>query len=1014
MESIEQQIYASLALPGLKPGHHTHAHTDGLDAASIEQHERICNQWGEYEPGADFTRALVQMPLWRGAPPPAPPSHYAVIYITYQGRDAGGRPGALLRHIVRLPADVYASLDYNPFHLQRHVKLLSEWTPQTPFPAVDFPSDPTSAEDLKSVFPERYALLRGLLTRLLADGEVHLPAASDSPAAEELFAELLEVVPVARRQWVSLATFAYKNAANFALAAMRHEEASFRRSLEAVQDTRLSQLPGDAAGYVTDLFAALDARDWGQAASLVRRSEVGALTDPVPAAAPAPGAGAARASGAPGMPGAAAPGGVPFQVRGGPPPPAPPLPSSSARRRRSRAPAIAGIALLAVLAVAAFLLTRRGGEGGPVGRRSSEQIRRASAASVAALIDEHERILADMLAQGARDFDLTEAMTSAVQTLPDRAQAAVAAEGPAVEESLRAAAGGATSPAGLRALAARLGELAQSTANDAARLHGLRQLLLSNSPARLRAAYDPQQRQLRAPAGDGDAEQPVLASLFVRAQALQAGADALRSLAELAPTAGATDWGATAASLRQAADSFPEEWPAPAPLTQLAEAADAVHGMLSAERAAGLEALALAVPYRAASLRQGELAQRAVAVATIVGQLRDAQLPAPARLTSAAAFYALAGQLPAEGRLTSATAEAALEAAAGACADDASGGACAVPSYAAHLARWKLEAWRALGGPESAVGRAALERMGAAALPDSDAELLPRGLAVLEQLSGAPVPAPPALAEAVAGARGALGTSFYGRLCDDWLLRNRRQAQSQQAGFKDAYARLQAAAGALRSAGEGDAAAALRAMSAAVQRVQGLDLAQAEAVAAERAKVQAAKALVAAWNGPAALRVDRLDVQLLTESDYSGTRQQMARPRITVSRVADSGTSELLSALAPPMLAAPGTGFAAAKVAVGKPMRLAPQDRLWIVGKDEGHAAPWFHVWVDPPREGHVAALLAAGLKAKVTPEQAAQIAAAGGSSPQPSSAGAEVASIRFVFGNGWWQELANALPALP
>jgi hypothetical protein len=1008
MDTIEQQIYASLALPGLKPGHHTHAVTPGLDAAAIEQHEQICNQWGEYEPGADFTRALVQVPLWNQDPPPGNPSHYAVIQITYQGRDAGGRPGALLRHIVRIPAEMYAALDFNPFHLGRRCELLKAWTPETPFPPMEFPSDPTGAEDLRAIFPERYPMLRAMLTRLLSEGRLHLPSASDSPAAEEVFGQLMELAPVARRRWLSLATFAYRNAENFAVAAMRQDEASFRRSLQMVQDMRPPQLPPDATGYVNDLFAALERRDWAHATGLVRRSEVGSLaaaTAAAGAAAPHPAGGVLREGAGEGV-GAAA---LPFQHRpAGVPPPAPPLPPSSRRSRRSRSGlVIVAVSVLVTGALVGVLLSRSARqESGNV--QSGERLRRASAKTLAQLVDEHEGILSQMLAQGARDFDLTEAMKSALTTLGERASAALDTECPALEEQLVKAAKSARGDESLKAVAASLQEAAQTAAESVVRLQGLQKLLSAGSLDQLRAAYNAQERRLHVPSAEGKENDPVTGTAVARAHALQRAADAA---GKLAATRGGDGFTRAARALLAAADGFPERCAAPATLAQIAEGAAAASDLMDAEQRAGLSALALAVPYRAAALSEGDLAERVKKAQAAAARLRDGGRPVPGRLAQADAFYAaaraVAGGAAGKG-------EALLAAAVALCPANAAASPCTVADYAAHVARWKLEAWRAIGGPQTGAAKSVYARLGDAALPAPSQEALARMIDVLGQIEAAPSPAPPAVAAAMQGARGALGQGFYGDLCSAWLARNQHQAQSHQAVFRDVYGKLRGAVGQLRGASDATCAAALNNVAALVRQLSAIDLGQLEGDTREKARVAAARELVAAFGRPFPIPLQQIEVHLLSVADYSGTRRQVARPRITVSRVAGGSATELISVLAPPMLAAPGTGFATARVDAGGTLAVGPQDRLLIQGREENKGMVWFHLYVDPPRDGHVATSLLGTLTARVAPETARQIAASSAALPPPSSGGSDVATLQFEFKPRWWTELAAALPELP
>ncbi len=275
MARIEQQIYASLAQEGVRPGHHTHLCTDGLGAGELERYEGICNRWGVYEPGADFKRALIQMPLWESSSPPAGPSHHLVVLISYQGRDAGGRQGAMLRHIVRVPDEDYQLLGFNPFHLERQFQMLDAWTPDTAFPELRTVSEPALEVDISNIFPERYPLLRVLLGHLLATGRLQLPAAGDSPAVEETMAQLLELVPVSVRRTLSLATFCYQHAEDYSLVARRVEDGSFRRSLEDLKSGGAPQMDEPTRIYLDELMGRLEAGDWGAALRGIEEADLG-------------------------------------------------------------------------------------------------------------------------------------------------------------------------------------------------------------------------------------------------------------------------------------------------------------------------------------------------------------------------------------------------------------------------------------------------------------------------------------------------------------------------------------------------------------------------------------------------------------------------------------------------------------------------------------------------------------------------------------------------------------------
>jgi hypothetical protein len=993
MHAVEQQIYASLAIEGLKAGHHTHAATPGLSSRAIERHEEICNRWGSYEPGADFNRALVHVPLWLDEAPPAEPSHHVVVLITYQGRDGSGRPGAVLRHIVRMSAGQYRSLDFNPFHLLRSNRLFEAWQPDTPFPALNEYVDPTTADDLSGIFPERYPLLRAMLEQLLAHGKLHLPAPADSPAAEETLAQVFELVPLSVRRSLSLATFASKRADDYRLAVTRQEEASLRASLHDVQEMPPPALSPEAAAYVDRLFSALKSKDFEAALSEIRGYQPPADAPHVPAAMESI-ATDDEPSGTQGL----SPSG---RQQATPPPEMPYQRHWSQERQRDRRPLLLAVAAVAVLAVVIVWWVSRGGSSSssPTSRTSSE-LARIEASRLADFIGQHETVLGQMMVANVRDFDVREEMAAASRTWDERARRALEGEAQAVGEALGATGQESVEESeALRAAADRI----EAEAREGA---ALARVVDQGDVEALRATSDPSTGALTI--------EPVTGSLSgamedarVYAQGLRAAADALGPYERAAAGRDETAWSSAAAAFTGALQVFPSDLEAPAPIEVRAAISTAMVDVLAAERPSAMKAWAYAMPYEIERLQEGDLED---ATSRLRRAAARTTAPLPPPVEGIERFYGTLWDEVAPGLARGRVAATHLiETLTPLCAQG--GSVCAVDHYAAHVARWKLEAWRQAPDPSSSAASQLLAKLGQPSLPAPKLADLATVLPLLDRMEKAPVPAPSDLVDDVQRARSRVGGRFYRDLLDDWLARNQRKTASTQEAFGQQYAKLQTTLGTLRAASGTQAADAFARLRSQLASIDAGDLARADA-AGEQARTAAVRKLQAACTERADVPLRRIEVHLLSGTDYAGNKRPLARLRLRLRRVGEQAPL-VLGVDAPPMLAAPGVGFDAATITVDDDLALAPDDELLLVASESSDGTVWFHRYIRPAKGRHVAEALAALDEIRVRPEIARQFVTGEGLPPHGDD-GEVVARVHFEFADGWWSRIVATLPGLP
>lgn len=963
MGSVEQQIYASLADESLKAGHHTHAATPGLDAATIEAHEEVCNHWGQYEATSPFKRSLVHLPLYEGEG--SEPSHHLVILITDQGRDAKGRPGAMLRHLVRLDAEAFAAFDFDPFHLWRQGLLLAKWTPQTPFPQIANASDRTSRGDLQSIFPERYPLLRGLLSHLLATGRLHLQSSEDSPAAEETLGQLVELLPPDRRARLALTTFAYANANEYQLAVVRRGETTLRSSLEKFLDEPADGLATEDRAYLDRLFAALAAKDWNAAAACVHgepvRSAPPRPTTPSVPFTPRGSAGAEAASEGEDM-GAWAP-----SFRRGAP----------ERKQGTSKRAIWIVALLVVaVAVGAIAVLQRGaGSDGPAGGRVNTRVEAAS--DLNGLVEEHARRLDTLLDQGSRDFDLAEAMRGMHARLGETVQATVESERAALAEAARATGGDPT------AMALLLRDTADRIQRASRRLAALEAVLADADAAKVRAAAEANPTRLDL--GESEPEGPQATPVAHWAAQLAEASPLVRATETLSWPPAEEDWNAQAQGLAAVAPAAPA----------LAELGDTVAGQAALIAALAKDAGSLGadlLPFERASLdaarTSAERAQRAwgglPTPLRAMDRLLDLGARASARPRGAAAsewMFEL-GEATKEGGL--------LESAA------------AAGPARAWLARWRVEVRRGIQGE---LGAGAGTPIGFAAVNAAETA---RVADALDEFAQAPTPAPAALVEQTRQQQRQLQDPLHRALYADWLRRQEQGRARTGSAFEDVYGALQRARASFASAPSASTWSALRAALTATEQT-GLDVVARDP--ARKAQVDAVRRFARGLSVPVAAQMGVVRVELLRRSDYSGTERSLAQLRAVLVRRSDDAV--LWQAGAPPVLAPPGAAFQKVEIRGGTGFEIGATDGVSLLIRDEKTSLLWAHLWADAGARGHVLDALAGTHEVKLSEAQQRSLQEAAAPA-RPDGQGESIARITVEVDASFWPALAQALAELP
>ena len=1011
MEPIQQQIYTNLAHEGLQPGHHTRDRTAGIDSATKARYEEICNRWGVYEPGTEFRRALVQIPLWDEAPPPAPPSHFLLVLTTNKGRDSQGRLGAVLRHIVRIPARQYESLEYHPFRFLDQGHLLEEWSPDTTLADITPVPWSTDAAELQVIFPERYKLLRILLAHLLETGTMRIPVGSDSMAVEEIFGQVYTLTPVSWRPRLSLATYTFSNPGDYGLVAFHQRDARVRRALEELEEGDVPATNEAVSRYLADLFGAMENQDWHGALALIQGTTLPDPTVPHPGAV------------LPGQEDAAPPADATSSEADSPPAPGPKRSStpaepahhpgwtgnssSSPQKRRRNLRWLPILLLVVVLGAAGWYVATRGGSDDNGRTDPATRLVSLRADGLPSLLDRHEQVLGQMLTDEIRDSDLRVAMQAAAQTFGARVKQAVAADTRRLDRQLSPTDGTEDRP--LTTIASEVQEFVDAAAVDQVRVAALEQVLLAADPAAIHAAYDDTSGRVsldRLPAG---AASPLGESCD---QLLTALADAADGLSAMAAESGyaVASWSTVADALERAVIGVPIELGPPPRVVRAAHALTTAYVTLrDDELRADLRSVAAAVPYSSKVLRQGAVADAARALEARSVDLAAAGAETPRSLAQVIRFHELARESRLKTPASLGTADAAelLTQLTAHCTAPARL-PCNDPVYADHIGRWQLEAWRALGGPESAAGRSIENALGSA-----DRRTVATMVHLVDRMSTSANPAPGDLVDAVSDQARRHSSGLFKAICTDWLAHNQRQAVDQQDSFHSLYRRLQAQLTHLRDADNDDGPAAFAALRSTAREISALDLTALQATNSLKAPAQAARQLQTALSRQHLVRIARIDLELLRSQDYAGTRYQEAHPTIRISRVTGVSQRALYEYAAPTMPAASSTGFEPVSLQMRTAVPLRAADTLLLTAHEPGGSA-WFHLYIEPPPGGHVAAALAGLHQVKVSADARRAYAANPDALPPIVHSGEVIATVRIVLQRGFWAELGQQFPDLP
>jgi len=1016
MDTIQQQIYTNLALARLKPGHHTRDRTAGIDDADKVRFEGICDRWGVYEPGTDFRRALLQIPLWDDAPPPADPSHTLIVLTSNKGRDAGGRLGALLRHIVCVPAEMHARVEYHPFRLLEQGLLREEWSPSDALGELQLRPQVTEAVDLQQIFPERYPLLRAVLAQLLETGAMRIPVDTDSAAIEEVFAQVLTLTPVAHRRHLSLSTYGFSNADDFQLAAIHGAGARVRSTLEKLEAGPQPATGADVATYLDELFGCLESRDWARALTLISTSRLPFHGHPHPLAVTArepepderPTTSASRAAATPEdstrpKPAAAEPAHHPRWQES-------PTSSGGGGRRW-----ILGLVTAALLVATGWFLVSRGilvsgGQATPAVVRLVE----LRADGLTSFLDRHETLLGALFAEEVHDRDLRDALESAARSLASRTAEAVAADLGHLDRDLSPATDDA--PADLAALAATVRLAAEAAATDQPRLEALEHLLTSADLAAIRTELpNAGERVELSELQPGDAPGAVASRLLRTSAALQDIADVLETMSTQESNASDT-WEALGDRLQDDLSSITAEYTAsPVTLLRCQQAVASYLDLRAAEGQVDLPAAAAAVPYDSVWRRDRRLAAAATEFAGDLAELTAHRILAPRPLRLTAGFYRFSD----DGRLrepAGSTAEGAanlLRDLASACGPEASLD-CEDTRHGALVARWRLEAWRVLGGPETRPGRNLIEEIGTAVLPaGTDEQLLSDMVSIVDRMEAAGRPTTGPLLDSVTARSRYLPDGLFHDICVAWEARVEHRTADAQHRFEVLYEQLREELQALRVSTDANGASAFAAVQTTVENLENLDLAAMANQPGFSDRTAAIRALRNTLARSRPVHFQRIDLELMTREDYAGDRHPEARPIIQIARVRGSSVTNLYSRQAPNSIAVNRGGYDPISIQLNTSIPISPHDTL-LVTILESDGGLWCHGYFDPPPHGHVVAILQGLHTVQVSAAAREAVLENPEQPPVRSSHGDDLAMLRFVLSPGFWSSVGNQCPELP
>jgi len=945
-----------------------------------------------------------------------------LILTSNKGRDSQGRLGAVLRHMVRLSAKQYADLEYHPFRFFDQGHLLDDWSPNTTLPTITPLPWATDESELQLIFPERYKLLRVMLAQLLGTGSLTLPVGCDSMAVEEIFGQLFTLTPLSWRPHLSLATYTFNNPEDYGLAAFHQRDARVRKTLERMEESDIPATGAVVDRYLSDLFNALQAEDWQRAALLIQRTSLPNTTTPPPNAVRKGLTDTPAEDGAPPADNAgASPTSPPREHR---PPPTEEAhhphwqgnSGSAGKPPKKRGPWLPIILILVVILAAAgwYLTTQR--NGGPKGEDDADAVTllvTLRADGLASLLDRYEQLMGQLLADETRDLDLREAMQAASQTIASRVKQAATADTRRLDQMLSKTRE--EQPRSLDFIAAELRGFLVEVRSDHARVAALEQVLADADPVTMRTAYIDSLRRVDLGQLSADSVSPLVESLNLMSSSLTTAAEGMVAMAS---DTDQTDdaWQAIATQLDQALTEFPADLGLSPRVFRGSQATAAAYvDLRQTERRAGLKAAASAVPYSSKILQQGNVANAARALEARLVDLAAAGAQAPPFLAQVAHVHELGREprLKSPGSLSTTEATKLLGDLTEQCASATRQLPCDDPTYKRLIARWKLEAWRALDGPGSATGKPVLDRLGNASLPQDDRRSVDSMVSLLNQMSTASDPAPRPLVEAVSDQEQRTNSALFKAICTGWLSVNRRQASSQLDTFNSLYQRLQTQLVTLRESDNDAGPRAFAALQATSREIMTLNLGSIEDEGSRRAATQAARQFFTAVSGSHLVRIARIDLELLNNQDYAGTRHQVAHPVIRISQVRGATARALYEFPAPAMPAATGAGFEPASLEMRTAIPLRATDRLLLTASEPGGSA-WFHMFVESPQQGHVAAVLAGLHQVEVSPQAMQAFIARPDALPPFVDSGDIVATVRIVLERGFWADLGRQFPDLP
>ncbi len=222
LPNLEHAVYGTQGAGGYR----FLARSPGFRDEWLADAERFCTGFGERPAGVACPRAVFAQPLGK--------EHVAVVQVADQGTDDQGRPGALGFYLVVFPANLYAWLGADPFHLAG--QLPPPWTAQghlAPL-AAPAPAPRRMVADIQQILKvEHMATLLGGTQALLDGGRLVLERSAPD---EALVRSIWSLLPAASRADLWPASFAFANTLRFHLVVVpRAEGETFASYLHEAQ-----------------------------------------------------------------------------------------------------------------------------------------------------------------------------------------------------------------------------------------------------------------------------------------------------------------------------------------------------------------------------------------------------------------------------------------------------------------------------------------------------------------------------------------------------------------------------------------------------------------------------------------------------------------------------------------------------------------------------------------------------------------------------------------------------------